>query len=111
MGQERREIELRMSRDPRGVLELGLARGIEDDELVVGARQHTMCGCQHEIARDRDAAAGSAARAHQEYDMLRNRGIGRLRAPHHAEGQVGGREDNEAKSKRCAVRVHAHRST
>ena len=57
MGEQRREVELRMPRDRRDVLELGLVRGVEDDELVVGARRHAMRRREHEIARDRNAAA------------------------------------------------------
>jgi hypothetical protein len=57
MRQQRLELELRMTRDVNDIAQDGLVPCIVLDELVVGARRHAVGGGQHEIARQRDAAA------------------------------------------------------
>ena len=69
----------------RDVLERRLARGVEFDELVVGARQHAMRGGEHQVARDRDAAA-EAARADQHHHV-----------PRHHLVRVGGAADHRGR--------------
>ena len=50
---------------------LRLPLRVECDQLVIGARRHAMRGGQHEIAGDRDAGAGIAARAHDHHRGMR----------------------------------------
>ena len=60
MAQHRVDIEIGVPRDGGEVLEHGLPRTVELDQLVAGARQHTMRRREHEIARERDARAERA---------------------------------------------------
>ena len=104
VGEKRRETELRMPRDGRDILELRLVRRIEDDELVVGARQHAMRRRQHDIARDHHAAARVATRPHEQRHVGRDIGSGRRRAADHGEERAAHRSDGEAQGERGAMR-------
>ena len=95
------DVELGMSGDARDVLEHRLPRGVELDQLVVGARQHAVRGREHEIARERDAGAERAVRAGQHDDGASGAFAGRLRAADHGRGgerseQDAGEDDRDA---------------
>jgi len=96
LGEQRRELELRMVRDIGNVLELRHVRRVEFDQLVVGARQRAMGGGEHEVARDGDAGAGGAAGADQQHHMARDRRLGRRRAAHHGDRQTRRHEETNA---------------
>ena len=66
------QIEFRMRGDARDVAQLRLA-SLELDDLVVGARQHAMRGREHQVARERRAAAEISARADDQYDRAGDR--------------------------------------
>ncbi len=65
---------------------------VEGDQLVVGAGRHAMRRGQHQIARDRDAGAGIAARADDHHRRLRT-----LHGRRAADQGGGGREACEQK--------------
>ena len=103
MAERRIRVEPGMPRNPRDVLERRLPRGIELDQLVVGARRHAMGGREHEIARQRYPGAERALRAGQHDDRApgafgRGRGAadhgrGRER-PCKSQGKGGGNTDH-----------------
>ena len=81
------------------VLEHRLPRGIELDQLVVGARQHAVSGREHEIAGERDARAERAVGAGQHDDGTSGAFAGGLRAAHHGRGrrrERAGEDDRDA---------------
>ena len=87
MRQQRLELELRVTCDVSDIAQDGLVPCIVLDELVVGARRHAVGGGQHEIARQRDAAAEVSARAYNQRHPARDRVARRRRAADHGERQ------------------------
>ena len=55
MAQHRVHVEIGVPRDSAEVLEHGLARSVELDQLVARARQHAMRRGEHDILRDQRA--------------------------------------------------------
>jgi hypothetical protein len=60
MAQHGVHVEIGVPRHGGEVLEHGLSRTVELDQLVPGARQHAMRGREREIARERDTRAERA---------------------------------------------------
>ena len=65
------------------VLERRLVRGVEVDELVVGARQHAVPGSQQQVARDRGRRCTKCRASRRSSPRIAPRLGGRLRAADH----------------------------
>lgn len=93
-----------MRRDSADILERGRVRGVEGDELVVGARQYAVAGSEDEIAGDRNAGARGAFGSDDEHGRAGGVVVGRLRRADHRGGiAAGGQEQGR---KRGAAEHH-----
>lgn len=102
MAQHRIHIELGMTRDVRDMLEHRLPPSVEIDQLVVGARQHAMCGREHEVRCERDTGAERAVRAGQHDHGASGAVTGRLRTAYHGRGGARGQEEDAGEGGRDA---------